>query len=353
MKDASMQFLQKLVEAPSPPGFEQPVQRLVRKEMVTFADKVERDVHGNVIGIKNPNGKPKIMLAGHCDEVGLMIKYISKEGYIYPERAGCPLLYGLMGQRVVIHGRKGSVVGAIVRKRPDAATKAEAEKDLKITDFWIDIGAKDKKGAESVVSIGDPITFAGGFERLQNDMVMARGFDDRIGVFVIVEVMRMLAKKKINASVYGVSTVQEEVGGRGSLTSSFAINPDVGIAIDVWFPSDYPGADKKAVGEMALGKGPALLRGANINPVVGEMLIKTAQQKKIPYQLCGFGFPTPTDASAIQVSRGGVATAYIGVLSRYLHTPVEIISLKDVESSIKLLAAFIEKLNARMDFRPV
>ncbi|MCF7958707.1 MAG: M20/M25/M40 family metallo-hydrolase, partial [Phycisphaerae bacterium] len=190
------------------------------------------------------------------------------------------------------------------------------------------------------------------YQKMGADLFAARGCDDKAGAFIVAEVMRELSKKKLNVCVSGVATVQEEVGLRGAITSSYTVKPDVGIAIDVGFATDHPESEPKKVGEVALGKGPVLHRGPNINPILEADLFKTAKRLKIAYQVTGEPRATGTDANALQLSRGGAATALLSLPNRYMHTPVEMLSLTDLENSIKLLAGYIAKMPAKRDFRP-
>jgi len=354
MKADSVDFLKSIVEVPSPSGFEQPVRELISNRMKVFCDEVRHDVMGNVIGVLNPGAKMRVMLAGHCDEIGMMVKNITKEGYVYFAAIGGidPTL--LAGQRVLIHNEKGDVPGVIGKKAIHLMEKDELGKAPTIHDLWIDVGAKDKKAAEKLVAVGDCATVDAGFLRLDRDIVAARGFDDRCGAFAVAEAMRLLAadRKKLKVAVYGVATTQEEIGLRGARTSAFGIDPHAGIAVDVGFASDYPTADKNRVGDVSIGKGPIISKGANINPVLGQMLVDAAKRKKIPYQMEGAPRGTGTDANAMQMTRAGVATALVSVPNRYMHTPVEVVSLRDLENTSKLMAATVLAIKASQDFTP-
>ncbi len=352
MKEISFQFLRQLVKAPSPSGFEQPVQKIVREQMTKFADEVKTDVHGNVIAVKNPGGSPRLMLAGHCDEIGFMIRYIDKAGFIFFSSIGGIDAHIVPGKRVKIHTRNGPVLGVVGKKPIHIMEQEERKKVVKLSEQWIDIGVKDKKEAEKLVSIGDPITFSEGLERLQGELAVSRGFDDKMGTFVVCEVLRDIADKPLEAAVFATSTVQEEVGLRGARTAAYFINPQVGIAVDVGIATDFPGVDKKKEGEIRVGEGAILYRGANINPKVEELLITTAQEEHIPYQLSGEAKATPTDANVIQISRAGVAAGLVSVPLRYLHSPVEVLSLRDLENVVKLLSVFTQRVNGKMSFIP-
>ena len=345
-------FLEKLVRTPGPSGFEQPVQKLVREKFEGFVDEVKTDVHGNVFGIRNPGGKPRVMLAAHSDEIGFMVKHITDEGYIYFAPVGGVDVNLIPGQEVEIHTGKGVVPGVVGKKPIHLMEEEDKKKKQEIYNLWIDIGAGNRKEAERIVSIGDPVTFSARFNVLRNKLLTARSFDDKAGVFVLTEVMRELGSRKFSPAVFAVATVQEEIGLRGAMTSAYAIKPDIGIAIDVEFGSDYPEMDKKRVGEVSLGKGPVLYKGANINPVLGEFLIQTAERKKIRYQLSGSPRATGTDANVMQLTRSGVATAVVGIPNRYMHTPVEVVSLNDLKNAVKLLTSFILGVKKDMELIP-
>jgi len=352
MQNDSLEFLKNLIDAPSPSGFEQPAQRVYEERTRPFVDEIRKDVHGNVIAVKNPAAPFRVMLAGHCDEIGLMVKHINEQGYLYVAAIGGIDTNLLPGIRVTIHTSRGPLLGVIGRTPIHLMEKEDLNKAPKIHELWVDIGAKNRKDAEKAVACGDPITFNVPLRELKNHLVTAHGFDDKAGVFVVAETMRLLAGAKMKCGVYGVSTVQEELGLRGATTSAFGIEPHVGIAIDVEFAGDSPGDDKRRVGDVSLGKGPVLIRGANTNRVLGEMLIGTAKRKKIPYQLVGYPRATGTDANAMQISRSGVAAALVGVPNRYMHTAVEIVSLDDMENAAKLLATLISELDPKTDFTP-
>jgi endoglucanase len=218
--------------------------------------------------------------------------------------------------------------------------------------IWIDIGSDSKKAAEKRVAIGDPIVVDVLCRKLNGDKIVSRATDDKAGAFVVAEVMRQLSRRKLNVCVIGVATVQEEIGLRGAITSSYAVNPDAGFAIDVTFSSDHPDTNPKKTGEVKLGKGPVLHRGPNINPVMEAELFKIAKAKKITYQVTAEPRGTGTDANAMQLSRGGAATGLISVPNRYMHTPVEVISTKDLDNTIKLIVEYIAAHPAKRDYRP-
>ncbi len=353
MRKQSLQFLSELMSTPSPSGFEQPVQDIVRKYAAPFADEVRTDVHGNVIAAKNPKGTPRVMLAGHCDQIGFMVQYINDEGFINLAAIGGIDVSVVPGIRVMIHAKRGPVAG-VVGRTPIHLLSAEERKNpkLELKKMWIDIGAKDKKAAEKLVQPGDPITFELGLQHLEDDLVTGAGFDDKVGVFVVMEALRLLANKKIECALFSVSTVQEELGLRGAKTSAFGVDPLVGIAVDVTFGSDYPSADKTLAGEIKLGSGPVIARGPNINPPLHELIVSAAKAEKIAWQPEPNPRGTGTDANVMQITREGVAAALISIPNRYMHTPVEVVALHDVESTARLLAATVARIRPDMDFIP-
>jgi len=353
MKKRRVEFLKKLIETPTPAGFETEGQKLILQEMAPVADVVETDVLGNAIGVKNPEGSPRAMLAGHCDEIGFMVNRISDEGFIYLGVIGAPRLNCASGQKVIVHAAAGDVPGVLLHAREHPDQKGE-RKDAEIKDFWVDVGARNRKDAEKHVSPGDTVTYAYGFSMLQNNIAVGRAFDDRIGAFVVAEVLKALKGKKVDCALFGVATVQEEAGSRGAVACGHAIHPDVAIAIDVNHTSDSPVAKDAAHGpEVVLGKGPVIAKGVNVNPVLFKLLVDTARENKIPCQIEPRPMPTWTDANPLQVARGGTAAALVGIPNRYMHAPTELVSLDDVEWTIELLAALIPRIKVDTDFRPL
>lgn len=352
MEEHSLAFLKELLEAPSPSGFEQPAQRVWRRYMQPYAERVTTDMHGNSIAALHEGRPTRILLAGHIDELGFMVNYVSDDGYIFFKTIGGFDLNIIPGRRVRIHTRNGPVPGVTGKKAIHVMTEEDRKKKLEIQDLWIDIGAKDGQEAASLVRVGDPITYAESFEIVRGQVAASRAFDDKAGSFAVGEVLRLLAGQAFSAAVYAVSTVQEEVGLRGAHTSAYGIDPKVGVAVDVCHATDHPDMDRKRVGDIRLGGGPAIARGANINPVVERLLIESAEAEGIPYQLEASPGGTGTDANAIQLTRAGVATGLVSIPLRYMHTAAEIISLEDLANVSRLLAAFIVRVKDDTDFTP-
>jgi len=354
MNKQSQAFLRKLMSAISPSGYEQDAVRLLREEAGRFAADVRTDVHGNTDIVVNPGGSPRVMLAGHCDEIGFIVTLIDARGYLWVAPIGGWDPQIPQGQRVLIRTAKG-VVSGVIGKVPIHLQKPEDRKQVTpLTDLWVDIGAKDKKDAEKRVSIGDPMVLAQDVIELPNRRLAGRAFDDRAGAFVVLEAARRLAGLSPQAEIHAVGTVQEEIGSRGAITSTFGIDPEVGMAVDVTFATDHPMMDgpEKREGRVELGGGPVLSRGANVNPVLFEHLLKAARKRKIPVQVVADGRATPTDADPIQISRAGVAAALISVPLRYMHTPSEVVSLDDLDRTIELIAHAVAAMKPRQTWIP-
>jgi putative aminopeptidase FrvX len=355
MRDETYRFLEELVAAPSPSGYEQPAQRVFRSYVGSFAE-VTTDVMGNVIGSIPGvgDGLPRVMLVGHSDEIGFQVKYVDDKGFIFFGAIGGVDPHLTPGKRVHVHTANGPLLGVIGKRPIHLMEPKDRETVVKLDSQYIDIGAADRQEVEALVRVGDPVTFEGCLERLLGDRVASRGFDDKAGSFVVAEVLRQVAEQgaSLPVDLYGVSSVQEEVGLRGGTTSCYSINPDVGICVEVDFCTDQPDVERKHNGDVALGKGPILPRGANINPALFDLLAETAAAEGIPVQFTGIPRATGTDANVMQISRGGVATALVKIPLRYMHTPVEVLSLSDVENAIRLITAALARVRDKGLFIP-
>jgi endoglucanase len=356
MNSESYQFLKDILATPSPSGYEKPVQDIVRAWANKYADEVRTDRHGNVIAthgaranVKNPQ---RIMLAGHCDQIALMVQHIDESGYLYVQPIGGWDMQVLIGQHLTVWSTEGPIAGVISRKATHLLTTEERNKVPQFTDVWIDIGAKDKADAEKAVRTGDVVTFALGLREMRNGLACAPAMDDKVGVFAVFEALRLLHGKATDVEVSCVSTVQEEIGLRGATTSAYGLNPTVGIAVDVCHATDVPGNDKKQIGEIKVGGGPVLFRGPNINPHVFDRLCSAATGAEVGIQVRGAPRATGTDANAIQLSRDGVAAGLIGIPNRYMHSPVEVVALADLDNAAKVLAAFCANLDNHVDWTP-
>ncbi len=356
MKKTTEAVLKSMLEAISPSGYEGPCANIFREEALKFADEVRRDRHGNTHAVLEGTGPLRVMFAGHCDEIGFLVQSIDKNGYLWIAPIGGWDPQVAQGQRVRILGRKGVVSGVIGKKPIHLMTPEDRKNVVQLKDLWVDIGAESRKEAEKVVEVGDPLVIAYGYERIAGERVVARGMDNRIGAFICLEAARKVsqARPRPAATLVSVATVQEEIGLRGATTSSFGADAHVGIAVDVTFASDHPGLGDaaRALNEVALGKGPVLTRGPNTHPRLFDRIVETARRHAIPLQICAEGRGTGTDANAMQLSRAGMATALLSIPNRYMHSPCEMVDLRDVEACIALMAAVALELEPDADLTP-
>ncbi len=352
MEANAKKFFQQILEMPSPSGYEQPVQNLVRQYAESFADDINTDFHGNVIVGCNVDAPLRIMFAGHADQIGLLVTYINDQGFIYTNTIGGWDPQQLIGQRMTIYTAKGPVRALISRKPIHLLDQDERKQVVKLKDMWLDIGAKSKEEAAEMVNIGDPVTLELGYQEMRNGFANSPGMDNKTGLWVAMEAARRAKKRGLNVALFAVATVQEEIGLRGAATSAYGVNPHAGIAIDVTHATDCPTIDKTQEGDVRLGGGPVIYRGPNMNPVVVDLLRDAAEYGEIPYQLAAIGRGTGTDANTMQLARGGVATGLVSIPNRYMHSAVEMISLNDIDAAADLLATFVHKLEPDADFIP-
>ena len=346
-------FLEELLMTCGPSGFEFEQAKVYRDYLKPFADDIRTDVLGNTIARLNPDAKFQFMLSGHYDEIGFQVVSIMPQGLISFRPVGGIDPLTLPGTGVEILTEKGHIPGVIGRKPIHLQTPDERKAVPKIEDLWIDIGADSQEAAAKLVQVGDPISFARNFEMLSDTCLHSKSLDDKIGAFVIAEAFRQLSKRKIKVGVACVGTVQEELGLRGAITGAFGVNPDAAIAVDVGFATDVPGIKPELLGDIKLGAGAELQRNADNNPPLLNRILKAAEKKKIPYQMTtGHRATGGTDTAAIQMTRGGVATALISIPNRYMHTPAEICDLRDVESAIGLIVETIASLSGKETFIP-
>lgn len=345
-KAPAPEFLVDLLNARSPSGDEHEAQAVFDRHVKPLADAYRNDRLGNRIATLNPNGKPVLMLAGHIDEIGLLVTYVNKDGFLYFDTLGGHDRIMIPGRRVVIRTAKGPVKGVTGKRAVHLMDAEDRKKVPERHEMWIDIGASSKKEALERVSIGDSATYDHDFDMLHGSLAIARAFDDKVGAYVVGETLRRLAaeKKKPAASVVAVATTQEEIGVRGATASAYGVNPDFAIVIEVSHATDHPDCDHRKYGEFKLGGGPIVTRGPNINPFVYDTVVAAAKKAGIALQIEGDPRPTGTDARAIQMSRSGVACGVISVPLRYMHTPSEIVDLEDIENTVRLLVEFSKAL---------
>jgi len=341
MRKESMDFFENLLSAPSPSGYEVPGQKIWCEYAAKYADEVTTDSYGNAIAVLNPGGGTKIMLDGHADEIGLMIKHIDEKGFIYFQRVGGVSPDLVSGKRVNIHTPKGIVRGVVAATPVHLRDRDKEPKMPKMHEVFIDIGAANDKDARKKVKVGDLITFVDDFEMLNKNIAVARGMDNRVGTWVAIETLRVAKALKPTCAVYACSSIQEELGLHGAHMNVFNVNPDAAIAIDVTPATDSPGIDVKQFGEVKLGKGPTIEIGRENHPVLVERLSKIAAAKKIDVQKVAFSQCGGTDALAIFKAMGGVPSVVVSIPNRYTHSTVEMVDLRDVEAAVKLLAGFV------------
>ena len=351
LSDGSAGFLKRLLDTPGPSGFEAAPARLWREEASAFAT-VRADVAGNSFAEVNQGGSPTVMLAGHIDEIGLIVTYVDDEGFVSIGPIGGWDPQVLVAQRIRFIGRNGEVLGVIGKKPVHLLKPEERDKASKMTDLWVDVGATTKKEAFERLAIGDAGVIDSRSVDLPNNRIASRSIDNRIGAFVILEALRRYADRPGTARVVAVATTQEEIAfhGGGALIGANGLGPQMGIAVDVTHATDYPGGDKKEQGEHKIGGGPVLARGSVISPVVFGLLRDAADRLAIPYTVQAAGRETWTDADAIHIARQGIATALVSVPNRYMHSPNELVSLEDLDRAADLIAEVCRTVSADTDF---
>ncbi len=354
MEKQALEFLKSLVALPTPSGWENSGMRLAAEYLAPLADEIKFDLHGNLHVVCNPKAKTRVMVEGHCDEIGFMVQYIDDDGYVYMTPVGGLTIPLLAGERVVIQGVKGPVNGVFGARPPHLMKPDERDKvaPTSIIDIACDIGASSRDEALKLIEIGNPAVGDSGWRELAGARVSCRGFDNRVGTSVVVEAFRQIAKGKPKVAVHLVLTVQEELGLVGATTAAYDIKPDIGICCDVGFASDYPGNDKKLVGDVRLGKGPILCFGPSYNFKLQKHIEKAAKTSKINLQRQVRGREGNTNAYPMRMQAGGAAVALVSIPLRYMHSAVETLSLNDVEQASKVIADAVLSLPATPDFAP-
>jgi endoglucanase len=329
-------------------GREEEVRNLMITLLKPLTDQVVVDKMENVVAVKK--GKktaPKVMLAAHMDEVGLMVKTITKDGFLQFTKMGGIDDRILLAQKIIVYTNNGPLDGIVGSKPPHIQKEEERKKILAYDELFIDIGAESKEdAAKKGVKVGDAIGFDQKYAKIGDDTVIGKAFDDRVGCAVMVETLKLLEKS--DCTVYAVGTVQEEVGLRGAGTAAFSIEPDLAIALDVTVAGDVPGV-REIDTSVKMGKGPALTvtdSGLITHPKVLRLLLETAEENKIPYQL-ETGLMGSTDAARISLTREGIPSGTVSVGTRYIHSPIGMLSLKDAENSARLTAAAIQRIQKK------
>ena len=353
MREESLDFLRTLVNTPSPVGHEARGQRVWLDYAKQFADETFSDSYGNCVAVLNKGGSPRLMLAGHADEIAMSVNFIDKDGYIFVKRMGGIDPGITKAQRITIHSRKGPVRG-VVGNVAIHLTKQEGDPKVpKIHELFIDIGVSSKAAAEKLVRIGDPITLVDEFELLRGDLSIARAFDNRIGTFAVAEALRQLSEhgRKLHAEILAVSNIMEETGLYGARQIAYTLKPDAALVVDVTHATDYPTVNQQQHGDIKIGKGPTVTHGGCNHPEVIARLEKVAEQKRIKLQHEAVSATSGTDTDAIFWTRGGIPSGLISLPNRYMHSPVELVSLKDLGQIPELMAAFALSLKKGEQFK--
>lgn len=346
-------LLIRLLDAPGPSGYETEATATWCEAAAGFADRVWTDIHGNAFAEINPDGSPTVMMAGHADEIGLMVNHIDDDGYLWVVGVGGWDPQVLVGQRVDVLTGSGVVTGVVGRKAVHMIQRDESEKAVKLKDIWVDIGAASADEAKERVEVGDVAVIRSDTLSLGEDLIAARSIDNRVGAAVVLDALRRAAGAGCQAHVVAVATVQEEIGylaAGGARTGAYGLDPDVGIVVDVTHATDHPTVEKKEHGDIRLGKGPVLARGAAVNRQVAEGLKSAAAGEDIDLQVQAIPAMTGTDADAVRMARAGVPVGLVSVPNRYMHSPNQIVSVADVDGAAAVIAAWLAGLAAGVDF---
>jgi putative aminopeptidase FrvX len=350
MRDASYEFLKRLLSTPGPSGNEGAAARIWREEAQAFAD-VRGDRMGNSFATLNAGGSPKVMLSGHIDEIGVMVTHVDDKGLVRFTGVGGWDPQVLVGQRVRLQTQGGEVAGVIGKKAIHVMEPEERKKVSDIKSLWIDIGAKDADEARGMVRVGDVGVVDQDLLELPNDRIASRSLDNRMGAFVVLEALRLLSEEEdVEAEVVAVASVQEEIGLYGARGAAYGLDPDAAIAVDVTHATDTPGVSKNENGDHPLGSGPVIKRATNLSPIVSDALIAAAEEAGISYTLEADSRSTGTDADAIQFTRAGIATGLVSAPNRYMHSPNEMVELDDLEDCASLISVYIKGLGPDTDF---
>jgi endoglucanase len=343
------EFLRELMIARSPSGHEFEAQKVVDRYMANAVDEYRKDTIGNRFAtLKTNDQNPTLMLSGHMDELGFAITYIDEKGFLSFDTIGGHDRGIIPGRRVRILTQNGDILGVTGKRAIHLLDDDEENKVQKLHELWIDIGVKSEEEAKKLVRIGDLAVYETPETAVINDTsnITGRAFDDKAGAYVVMEVLRRLVAERnhLNCNIVSVASTQEEVGTRGAINAAYSCMPTVGIAVDVGHATDFPDCNNKRFSKVELGAGPIITRGVNINPIIFDRIIECAEKENIPYQIDADTRPTGTDARSIQVTRGGVPTGLISIPLRYMHTPIEMANLEDIENVIRLICAFARTL---------
>jgi putative aminopeptidase FrvX len=341
------ELLDKLLRAGAPSGYEAPAAEIWR-EAAAFAS-LSSDGLGSSIARVGEEG-PLLAVVGHIDEIGLVVSHIDEKGFLYFNPIGGWDPQILVGQRVEVRGRDGLVPGVVGRKPIHLLEPEQRKKVVELKGLHIDIGAADRDEAAELVRVGDPAVIAAEPVRLAGDRLISRSMDNRLGAYVALESLRRCHERdSLQASFAAVAAVQEEIGLFGARTSAFEVRPDLAIAVDVTHATDAPGVEEKEVGSHPLGSGPVIGRGSTLSPKMFELLVEAAEAEGIEHTVGASGRGTSTDADVIQISRSGIPTGLVSIPLRYMHSPVELVDLGDLEATVELVAAFAGRVADGID----
>jgi putative aminopeptidase FrvX len=340
-------LLDKLLRAGAPSGYEGPAAAIWR-EAASFAE-LSADGLGSSIA-RIGEASPLLAVVGHIDEIGLIVTHVDEKGFLWFAPVGGWDPQILVGQRVEVRGRDGLVPGVVGRKPIHLLEAEQRKKVVELKGLHIDVGASDREEAEKLVRVGDPVVIAAEPMPVAGDRLVSRAMDNRLGAYIALESLRRCAEGKgPGGSFVAVAAVQEEIGLFGARTAAFEIRPDIAVAVDVTHATDAPGVDEKQIGAHPLGSGPAIGRGSTLSPKVFELLVETAEAEGIEHSISASGRGTSTDADVLQISRSGIPTGLVSIPLRYMHSPVEMVDLRDVEAAVELLAAFASRLSGDID----
>ncbi len=345
----SIDFLKRLLNAPGPSSQEVAPARVWRDEAAGFADEVLTDVRGNSFAVLKGD-RPRVLLAGHIDEIGLIVSFVDDDGFVSFAGVGGWDAQVLVGQRIRLLGKQGDVIGVIGKKPIHLMKKDEGSSTIE--DLWIDIGVTSRQAAFDLIRIGTVGVIDASMYELPNGRIVSRSIDNRIGAYTVLEALRLLSKERPIATVAAVATAQEEITFAGAHTAAFSFEPDAAIVVDVTHATDYPTANKKLAGEAKLSGGPVIAAGSVNSPVVHQRLLDIADKAGIPYTVKVNPARSATDADAIHYARTGVAVGVVSIPNRYMHSPNEMIQMSDVEHAARLIATFVQSLTADTDFIP-
>ncbi len=347
------EVLRKLLTAAGPSGYETAPAAVFAEAARTFTEEVSVDVMGSVIA-RVPGttpGAPFLAIVGHIDEIGLIVTHIDDDGFLRFIGVGGWDAQVLIGQRVELTTQKGQLPGVVGRKAIHLLKEEDRKKVPELRELHIDIGAKDGDEARALVRIGDVAVIAGEPVELANDRVISRSMDNRLGAFIALEAARIVAEAGgAPGDVAACGVVQEEIGLNGARTAAYGLAPDVAIAVDVTHETGSPGVDLNEIGRHRFGEGPVIGRGSTLNPVVFELLHDTAKREQIPFTIAASSRGTGTDADSIHLTRAGIPTGGISIALRYMHSPVEMVQLDDIDACARLVAAFAQGLSADTSF---